>query len=100
MIKYSNTRNRITRFSVRTNYQALGHVETMNSDELVEGKLYFLCGYENSRYPFPQIESYIYVGKNENQFEFHSAGDDVGLAIAKENDCGPDLEGFFSIHPV
>ena len=39
----------------------------MHPDQLVAGKLYFLCGYHNSKYPVPYIRTCVYVGKNLDQ---------------------------------
>ncbi len=36
----------------------------MKPDELVIGKIYFICGYHHQTYPIPHIEPLVYVGKN------------------------------------
>ncbi len=38
--------------------------KTMDSDKLVQGKVYFNCGYETAGKPIPRIEALIYLGKN------------------------------------
>ena len=36
----------------------------MKPDELVIGKVYFVCGYHHCTYPIPHIDTLVCVGKN------------------------------------
>jgi hypothetical protein len=36
----------------------------MTPNELKEGMVFFFCGYSNPKYPVPEIETYVYIGKN------------------------------------
>jgi hypothetical protein len=41
----------------------------MDPNKLVQGKVYFNCGYENPGKPIPQIQALVYLGKNLSKNE-------------------------------
>jgi len=44
----------------------------MKSQELVEGKVYFLCMFSNAQHPIPEITPYIYTGFDEGVYHFRT----------------------------
>jgi hypothetical protein len=36
----------------------------MDPAKLIQGKVYFICGFKHPKYPIPWIKNYVYVRKN------------------------------------
>ena len=70
----------------------------MNPKKLEIGKVYFLCMYLHRKFPIPDIESYVYVGKDEEGYHFlHPQNYLVRQVFDKLDDEEKEfLEGFLS----
>lgn len=69
----------------------------MERSNLIEGNVYFCCGYKHEDYPFPVVDTYVYNGKDEEGYRFREALDFVGSNLVnnlpKNHRC--ELESFF-----